>query len=347
MSLQGLLESKLSPRGRSGKDIIYLCPECNDRSGHLYVNYEKGYFHCFRCDFGGRSLNKLLRRLGLRPDFDYESLKTDYENSLDEILSMPSKQVLGSSRTETKRDYSYDINVSTRWFLEHAKPLSPPALQYLLDRGLTLEQINFYGIMEGVNRYKQPISISGKIYYGKNYSGRILIPSIIPNVGISFFVARDYLGTQTIKYLNPPKEIAYASEDVWNLKRVQSRAVIVCEGVFTAITAGGMKFNATATYGKSIAEVSNAVSVPVKSQGEKLLEAGFDVYYMSYDSDATEESLENARYLHERGAKVKIVYINPDIYGPKADANSIGYQEYLKCLASAYDYEEFLHVFLK
>jgi hypothetical protein len=158
---------------------------------------------------------------------------------------------------------------------------------------------------------------------------------------IPFFVARDYTGLQDPKYLNPPKEIAFASEDVYNLDMVDSRIVIITEGVFTAITAGGPKMNSVATYGKSIAEVSNNDKVRVKSQGEKLLERNFDVYYMSYDADAKEESLSNAQYLYDRGAKVKIIYIDPEKYGAHADANAIGYDEYLKCLADAQDFDRF------
>lgn len=343
---KNLVEMKLDPVGRSGKDIIYICPDCNDTSGHLYVDYDKGYFNCFKCSFGGKSLGKLLRKLGIKSDFDYEELQTDYESGLDDVLGMKKRVTLGSSQEVEKVEFSYDLEVSTQWFVEHSKPLSREALSYLLERGMTIDQIKFYGIQEGVSRYGQDIRIKGKTYEGRNYSKRILVPSLIPGKGISFFVARDYTGTLTPKYLNPPKEIAFASEDVWNVNMVHSRVVLICEGVFTAITAGGNKFNAVATYGKSIAEVSNAEGVVVKSQGQKLLDKKFDIYYMCYDSDATQQSLENAKYLHDRGAKVKVVYIDPKVYGLKADANSIGYQEFLKCLASAHDYSDFLSVTL-
>lgn len=346
-SMQSLVESKLDPKGRTGEEIVYACPNCenHEEGHHLQVNYRKGYFNCFKCEFGGKNLDKLLRKIGISTDFDYDILQSDYDKDLKEVLGMGEPTI---SRVEEEKsvDYSYDLDVATAWFYEHAQPLTPVALNYLINRGMTMTQILKLKLMQGVNRYGQKIHIKGIEYEGRNYGNRILVPSNRKDGRISFFVARDFTGLQTPKYLNPPKFIAYASEDVWNLDMVQSRFVIITEGVFTAITAGGEKAIAVATYGKSIADISNAEGVRVKSQGEKLLERGFDVYYLSYDADATEESLENAKYLADRGAKVKIVYIDPNIYGKKADANEIGYTEYLKCLANAYDYDRFLEIFL-
>ena len=50
---QTLIESKLECLGYSGENSIYRCPVCerNSGSGHLYVNYQKGMFNCFKCNF--------------------------------------------------------------------------------------------------------------------------------------------------------------------------------------------------------------------------------------------------------------------------------------------------------
>lgn len=43
-----------SPVRVSGDDLIYPCPFCNERKGHLYVNPRLGIFHCFYCNVSGR-----------------------------------------------------------------------------------------------------------------------------------------------------------------------------------------------------------------------------------------------------------------------------------------------------
>ena len=65
MDFQNLIETKLEPIGEVGNDIVYRCPQCegDQGSGHFYVDYDKGFYHCFKCGLRGRKLESLLRFL--------------------------------------------------------------------------------------------------------------------------------------------------------------------------------------------------------------------------------------------------------------------------------------------
>lgn len=340
MNYQSMIENKLHPQGQSGNEIIYACPNCEDLDSghHLYVNYDKNVWHCVKCGAGGRRLTSLLKLLNLSVDFDYESLYTEQDKSLDDIISMKKT----TPQKDKIVDYSTDLTVLTEYYLNHIKYLSPEAYAYLRSRGLSDYLISSLGLMEGINRYGDKINIKGKVYDGRDYSDRIMIPSLRKDNLISFYLGRDYKGTRSNKYLNAPKEIGVASEDVWGLDLIESDSVVICEGVFSAISVNNAlnKMIACATYGKSIAQKSSEIDRRVTSQGEKLLKRGFKNYIMFYDKDALEDSFKNAQYLHDRGATVKVVRIPENMYGPKADAGDMTREEIIKLIMEAEDYDD-------
>lgn len=340
MDYRSLIERKLEPVGKMNNEVVYRCPNCEgvEGSGHLYVNYQKGYFNCFKCNTGGKRLEGLLKILNIDLGYDYDKLYTEHDKSLDNIINSKKDKKSASKRLV---DYSTDLEILTLYYLEHTAPLSERAYNYLLDRGLTPYMIEKLGIQEGVNRYGEHFTIKGKEVDGRDYSGRIMVPSLRKDGLISFYVGRDYIGDKKSKYLNPPKELAAASEDVWNLDMVTSDSVIICEGVFTAIAASPMKLNAVATYGKSIAMNSSSddTHLRVTSQGEKLLDKKFKNYYVAYDADARTEAINSCRYLYDRGANVYVISIDPKKYGPKADVADIGYAEFVKLMQEAVPYK--------
>lgn len=339
MDFQSMIEQRLEPVGRSGNDIIYLCPQCDDKSGHLYINYDKGYYHCFKCNLSGKRLESLLKKLHIDIDYDYTKLYNEQDKELDSIIAIKEDKKK-SMRLEKVVDYSTDLNVLTQYYNLHTKPLSYEAYQYLLNRNMTPDLIARLSIREGVNRYGDIININGKEYIGRDYSGRIMVPSLRRDGRISFYVGRDYIGDKPAKYMNPPKELGAASEDVWNLDMIESDSVIICEGVFTAIAASPYKLNSVATYGKSIAQrSSNDSGITVTSQGEKLLNKKFKNYYVAYDADAHKEAIKSCDYLYDRGANVYLILIDPKKYGKKADVADIGYQEFLKLMNNAIHYD--------
>lgn len=328
---EGIIEGILDAVGESGggKDVIYRCPFCEGSkgSGHLYINYDKNMYHCYKCGIGGRDIRKLLSMMGISVD----------EEVPKSISNRTSKAAMLSDLLDKKDDKvdERDLDKITKYFYNHVMNLSPGAKEYLYHRGLTDDDINTYNILEGIDNHG--VYVEG--VRGQNYYGRILVPSMIGDK-VSYYVARDYLGISDRKYLNPPASIAYSSEDVWNLDRARkvSSTVIICEGVFTAIAAGRGKYNAVATYGKSIADVSNRNQGSM-SQGMQLLNAGFDKYIVAYDADATKELLETCEYLSSRGADTYFIRVPPQ-YGPHTDLSDFTREEYLKLLSTMKKYNK-------
>lgn len=337
MDYRSLVERKLTPQGQVGKDTVYACPKCEDISTghHLYVDYDKGRWHCFHCGIGSKKMKALLRILNIDASYDYSKLYDERENLLDDIITP--KKIIKKDAVE----YSNDLGILTEYYNQHTTNiLSDTACNYLSQRGITLELIEKLEMREGLNRYGDTITIRGKEFRGRDYSGRIMIPSLRSDDNISFYVGRDYIGNKGAKYLNCPKELGSASEDVWNLELVDSESVIICEGVFTAIAASPVKLNAVATYGKSIAHRADTDDgIRVTSQGEKLLNKKFKNYFICYDADAHSEAIATCNYLYDRGANVYLILIDPEKYGKKADVADIGYTEFLFLMGNAIHYE--------
>lgn len=347
MNYQFMIERKLHPQGQSGKETIYACPECEnlDTGHHLYVNYDKEKWHCVKCGAGGKRLSSLLRLLNISVNFDYESLYTEQDSALDDIISM---------KKETKKsvivDRSTDIEVLNEYYKYHTldSMLLAPSYAYLKNRGFTDETIINARLTEGLNRYGEKFIIKGKEYIGRDYSGRIMIPSLNKDGLVSFYLGRDYTGTKPNKYANAPKEIGVASEDVWGLDTIKGDTIIICEGVFSAISVDNAlgKHISCATYGKSIAQKSSETEINVTSQGEKLLIRNFKNYIMFYDKDALEDSYKNAQYLYERGANVRVVKIPDSLYpeNPKADAGDMTRGEIIDLIHNSKEYDQFLRI---
>lgn len=340
---KSLVERVLTPTDISGDEYIYPCPKCeNVNTGHhLYVNYSKDKFHCVKCGYGGKSISYLVKELGLKLDYDYEGMLSTTSSELDDVINL-------SSTPKSKRtvDYSKNLDTLTTYYNIHTKELSLDARNYLYSRGLTDYWIDLFGIREGLNNYGFKYNINNKEYSGRDYSGRVLVPSINKNNKISFYVARDYTSLKKVKYLNPPKELAYASEDVWNLDIINSKDVVICEGVFSsiAVNIACNSLVSVATYGKSISDKSNSDSdlFNITSQGEKLLSKKFNTYYVFYDKDAKVEAFKTMEYLYNRGAYVKYVEILTNDYGPKADASDMTCEEIKHYLNISKVYNRFI-----
>lgn len=321
---QTLIESKLEPVGESGDNVIYRCPQCERHtgSGHLYVNYKKNVYNCFKCSLSGRDIRTLLYHIGYTRESIREapidlivSISSRIKNPLDEVSEML------RVNDEEIRDYSTDLDILTEYWRYHVKPLSQQAMVYLYNRGITDEMIHDYCIGEGINN--RGMSLGKRSFYGRDYSGRIMIPSIHKmDNKVSFYVARDYLGRNNVaKYLNPPQDLAYSSEDVWNLYNLSTNRdmLIICEGVFTSMSVCALGYDSIATYGKSISERSNSRGkCIIKSQGDKILESGYDRYVIAYDADAKDSMISTCEYLRVRGATVYYIDV-PDKYGPHTD----------------------------
>jgi predicted RNA-binding Zn-ribbon protein involved in translation (DUF1610 family) len=223
--LQNQIDSALgSPFDGNATEVQYACPRCGNTSKkkHLSINYEKGVFQCWKCNFGG-SVLYLAKYLGM----EVRRPAADWSKSIRHVFSSHKKPILDDVYdNELELEYPCDV-----------KPIHPAsrAMSYLAARGVNWHTANHYKMVESVGDSK--------------WSNRIFIPSLANGVPV-YWVARSMNPNATSKYLTPvdiDKKFY-----LFNFQEVKKYSyVVITEGVFDAIAAG---INATALFGKHASE---------------------------------------------------------------------------------------------
>jgi DNA primase len=187
--------------------ISFDCPACSeekgltngDGKGNLEINYNRNLYKCWSCYETNNMhgpIMKLLKKYGnSRIIHDYLLVKPDADTAIgkehaDIIVELPE----GYKRLSDCTDKDYKSN---------------QAKQYLYDRGITDEIIDYYDI--------------GYTYIGK-YFNRIIIPSYDSDGILNYFIARWFAKEYTkLKYLNPLVE---KQEIIFNELRINLDATI-------------------------------------------------------------------------------------------------------------------------
>ena len=125
---------------RRGKNLVGLCPFHNEKTPSFTIYPENGSFYCFACGAGG----DVITFIGLTENLDYiESVK---------LLAEKSGVVLPhdgyDNSMQNLKNTVYDINRETAKFF-HAYLMSGDgkwALDYLLNRGLSIKTIKHFGL---------------------------------------------------------------------------------------------------------------------------------------------------------------------------------------------------------
>ena len=125
---------------RRGKNLVGLCPFHNEKTPSFTIYPENGSFYCFGCGAGG----DVITFIGLTENLDYiESVK---------LLAEKSGVVLPhdgyDNSMQNLKNTVYDINRETAKFF-HAYLMSGDgkwALDYLLNRGLSIKTIKHFGL---------------------------------------------------------------------------------------------------------------------------------------------------------------------------------------------------------
>jgi hypothetical protein len=127
--------------------------------------------------------------------------------------------------------------------------------------------------------------------------GRVVFPVKIGNKNLAF-VARDISGKSNIKVINSSG--AWANSLFWNFNNVRnSREVVICEGIFSAISCGIER--SIALLGKNINSESDKIRL--------LKRLGAKVFYIYLDTGATKEAQNLKKLLMNFAEEVHIVKI--------------------------------------
>lgn len=251
-------------------ELKLCCPLCGDTRFRLGVNVVRKTGHCFNC---ASRLNAagLCEALGLSASVWYEP--TDFA-SLSEVL-----EGFNTSTRQEKIELSEDSlpRLDAMTFAEaRGSRLWKVAVAYLESRGYDAEYVaGTYGLL-----LPSPTS---------REKNRLILPVYEKGV-LVYYQARALLKGQYPKYLNPPKapDSKGKSHYVFNLDEAKIHGeVIICEGIFSAISAGP---NAVAIFGKELSDI----------QAMKIISAGFKTVIIMLDAGEREAAVKAASKLCSR-----------------------------------------------
>ena len=291
------IESVISPYvnlRRRGKNLVGLCPFHNEKTPSFTVYPENGSFYCFGCGVGGDVIT-FVRRM---ENLDYmEAVKqlADRagmalpEDGYDDTLAKKRTAVLAANRAAAKFFHS-------QLFTDRGRH----ALNYFLDRGLTMETIRHFGLgfapddwralknhlneqgfddvlLESANLLRRSDK-NGKVSYDDNFRNRVMFPIIDPRGNVIAFGGR-VLDDSKPKYINTSDTLVYKkSNGVFALnfaKNGNDGKLIIAEGYMDVIALHQAGFtNAVACLGTAL----------TKEQAN-LLSRYADEIILSYDAD--------------------------------------------------------------
>lgn len=253
---------------KSGKNYMGLCPFHEERSPSFSVAEDKQIFHCFGCGKGGTVFNFLQEIEGISfPESvkrvaDLEHLSVDFDWSEPrEVADTPENQQRRSllQLHSKAAELYHHILVNTK--------IGEPALNYLLERGLTQELIETFQIgfapqkrdfLSQIFKNEQLdetlFEPSGLFVQRDNgtfldrFYQRIMFPINDPQGNVIAFSGRllktaDFPGDEMPKYLNSPETTLFNKrETLFNFDRARKEirkenTVLLFEGFMDVIAA--------------------------------------------------------------------------------------------------------------
>ncbi|MDJ9021047.1 DNA primase [Enterococcus faecalis] len=253
---------------KSGKNYMGLCPFHEERSPSFSVAEDKQIFHCFGCGKGGTVFNFLQEIEGISfPESvkrvaDLEHLSVDFDWSEPrEVADTPENQQRRSllQLHSKAAELYHHILVNTK--------IGEPALNYLLERGLTQELIETFQIgfapqkrdflsqvFKNEQLDKTLFEPSGLFVQRDNgtfldrFYQRIMFPINDPQGNVIAFSGRllktaDFPGDEMPKYLNSPETTLFNKrETLFNFDKARKEirkenTVLLFEGFMDVIAA--------------------------------------------------------------------------------------------------------------
>lgn len=336
---------------KRGRNWFGLCPFHGEQTPSFSVSQDKQIFHCFGCGAGGNSITFVmdiehvsfpdaLVKLGQRAGIPLEM----------EVLSENRETSNPFSKKEEKMREAHSFAVEFYHHILMNTEDGEPALNYLLERGFTREQIETHQIgwalpnwdtlsilLERKGYELEEMAESGLIIqkesdgtYFDRFRGRIMFPIRDEN-GKSIAFSGRILNTdvEEAKYLNSPETpIFHKSQVLYNLDKARaairkSRQAILMEGFIDVLAANRAGvFNAVATMGTSL--------TPQHITKLKRLVQQVTVCYDG-DNAGFEAAKRAAQMLHDEQIKVEVAVLpnklDPDeyirTYGQEAFTNQI------------------------
>jgi DNA primase len=264
-----------------GNEQAHHCPFCHHHKKKLQINVETQYWHCWVCDSKGRSIQSLLNRLNVD------------RSDIGKIISIYGEYTPTNNQTEVEK-VVLKLPKEFKSLYQQPKSINPiynQAIGYLLNRGITMDEVLKYNI--------------GYCEDGL-YGGRVIIPSYSEEGELNYFIARSFYKDSNMKYKNPPVSrnvIVFDNQINWN------EPITLVEGVFDSFA---VKRNVIPILGKFLP----------KTLKEKIFEKGVKEINILLDSDAVDDSTQHANYFIQNGIKVTNIIPNGN-----SDAGELGFDK--------------------
>ena len=305
----------------------FPCPRCIENKGsnesrkyNLECNIQRGVFKCWSCtaeddDMHG-SIVKLIKMYG------NETLLAEYKDVIRSIMDSELYRLHFSNN-----DFNIDTSIIQKDELKFPesyqlfkkdKPFNKTAMKYLNERGISWDIIE---------RYK--LGFTGFQDENKKSSYRIIIPSYNAFGELNYWVGRNYLPVDRVKYDNPKtekKDIIFNEE-----KLVWDADITLVEGPFDHIVVPN-----------SVPLLGKALNNGYKLYWELISRANANVNIF-LDADAKDTALEIYRLLNHGRLynKVRIIETNEDFGKDPSDIyQKGGYKEIARHLANAQQIDE-------
>ena len=336
---------------KRGRNWFGLCPFHGEQTPSFSVSQDKQIFHCFGCGAGGNSITFVMDIEQV--SFPDALVKLSQRAGIPLEMEVSTDQNTANNSFSKKEEQMREAHTFALEFYHHILMNTEdgePALNYLLERGFTREQIETHQIgwalpnwdtlsilLERKGYDLSEMAESGLIIhkegddsYFDRFRGRIMFPIRDENGKTIAFSGR-ILNTdgEDAKYLNSPETpIFHKSQVLYNLDKARasvrkSRQVVLMEGFIDVLAANRAGiFNAVATMGTSLT-----------SQHITKLKRLVQQVTVCYDGDNAgfEAAKRAAQMLHEEQIKVEVAVLpnklDPDeyirTYGQEAFKNQI------------------------
>lgn len=303
-------------RGSHGVQLnVRECPFCGGSGWKVYINAETGLGNCFHGDCQTK-FNKWKFINAVLPEMKYADL-TEYI-----------KKLASDTGWRPKRQNKAQENVfaNTRFFMPEMVDIGQairqsgggfPAAKYLLDRGITLESIEYFKLGDCVDGYFQYKTPTGSIGY-QDYRGRIIIPIFDREGKTVTFQGRDYTGLSDKRYLFPPglNSSGTLLYNGWNYDL--QRQIIITEGVFDCIAVRQAILNdpafvdvlPVATFGKHLSLGENSQLSYLKWMKEQCLEVV--TFMWDGENAAIRDAVNSALILYKEGFITRVAILPKD-----------------------------------
>lgn len=315
--IESVISSSITLK-RRGKTLVGLCPFHNEKTPSFTVYPESNSFYCFGCGAGGDVIS-FVRRM---ENLDYiEAVKSVAqmvgmsmpEDGYDDTLSKQRMKLLSANREAARFYHECLMN-----------PKNKAALDYFLNRGLSINTIRRFGLGYAPNDWRELINHlkskgftehelvlanlarrsdkNGRANFYDNFRNRVMFPIIDLRGNVIAFGGR-VMDDSKPKYINTSDTLVYKkSNGVFGLnlaKNANDNKLILVEGYMDVIALHQAGFtNAIACLGTAFT-----------SEQANLLSRYADEIIICYDNDGAGRTA-TARalgVLNKTGLKLRVV----------------------------------------